>query len=164
MEKNLDAIGVKVEFKVSNFADNLKEATQCKHMMWGGAWIADYPEGENFAQLLYGPNAQQGNLSCYTSKAYDALYQTAMKLPPQQRTPYYEQMNRQMEADNPWILHNTRVRNWLIHPQVQGFKAHPVTRAVWQYLDIEPVKNNLRRLRTSMNVNTNTLKSWPVGF
>ena len=108
MEKNLDAIGVKVEFKVSNFADNLKEATQCKHMMWGGAWIADYPEGENFAQLLYGPNAQQGNLSCYTSKAYDALYQTAMKLPPQQRTPYYEQMNRQMEADNPWILHNTR--------------------------------------------------------
>ncbi|MFV5509035.1 ABC transporter substrate-binding protein [Acinetobacter sp. 197] len=139
-KKNLDAIGVRIEFKVSNFADNLKEATQCKHMMWGGAWIADYPEGENFAQLLYGPNAQQGNLSCYTSKAYDALYQTAMKLPPQQRMPYYEQMNRQMEADNPWILHNTRIRNWLIHPHVQGFKAHPVTRAVWQYMDIEPVK------------------------
>lgn len=109
-------------------------------MLWGGAWIADYPEGENFAQLLYGPNAQQGNLSCYTSKAYDALYQAAMKLPPDQRTPYYEKMNRQIEADNPWILHNTRVRNWLIHPQVQGFKAHPIMNSVWQYLDIEPVK------------------------
>lgn len=139
-KKNLDAVGLCIEFKISNFADNLKEATQCKHMLWGGAWIADYPEGENFAQLLYGPNAQQGNLSCYTSKAYDALYQAAMKLPPDQRTPYYEKMNRQIEADNPWILHNTRVRNWLIHPQVQGFKAHPIMNSVWQYLDIEPVK------------------------
>ena len=139
-KKNLDAVGLRIEFKISNFADNLKEATQCKHMLWGGAWIADYPEGENFAQLLYGPNAQQGNLSCYTSKAYDALYQAAMKLPPDQRTPYYEKMNRQIEADNPWILHNTRVRNWLIHPQVQGFKAHPIMNSVWQYLDIEPVK------------------------
>ncbi len=139
-KKNLDAVGLRIEFKISNFADNLKEATQCKHMLWGGAWIADYPEGENFAQLLYGPNAQQGNLSCYTSKAYDALYQAAMKLPPDQRTPYYEKMNRQIEADNPWILHNTRVRNWLIHPQVKGFKAHPIMNSVWQYLDIEPVK------------------------
>lgn len=139
-KKNLDAVGLRIEFKISNFADNLKEATQCKHMLWGGAWIADYPEGENFAQLLYGPNAQQGNLSCYTSKAYDALYQATMKLPPDQRTPYYEKMNRQIEADNPWIIHNTRVRNWLIHPQVQGFKAHPIMNSVWQYLDIEPVK------------------------
>ena len=28
-------------------------------MIWSGAWIADYPEGDNFAQLLYGPNAGQ---------------------------------------------------------------------------------------------------------
>ena len=35
-KKNLDAIGVRVEFKVSNFADNLKEAMQCKHMIWVG--------------------------------------------------------------------------------------------------------------------------------
>lgn len=139
-KKSLDAIGVKVEFKVSNFADNLKEATQCKHMMWGGAWIADYPEGENFAQLLYGPNAKQGNMACYESKDYDALYKQAMVLPPDQRGPYYEKMNRQIEADNPWVMHITRTRNWLVRPQVQGFKAHPILTTTWQYLDIQPVK------------------------
>ena len=58
-KKNLDAIGIRADFKVSNFADNLKAATQCKYMIWSGAWIADYPEGDNFAQLLYGPNAGQ---------------------------------------------------------------------------------------------------------
>lgn len=139
-KKNLDAIGVRVEFKVSNFADNMKEAMQCKYMMWGGAWIADYPEGENFAQLLYGPNSARGNLSCYQSKAYDALYDKAMVLLPEKRQPFYEQMNRQIEAENPWIVHTTRVRNWLIHPQVQGYKAHPMMNTTWQYLDVQPVK------------------------
>ncbi len=139
-KKNLDAVGLRVQFKVSNFADNLKEAMQCKHMLWGGAWIADFPEGENFAQLLYGPNAAQGNLACYESKTYDNIYTQAMKSPPQQRGSFYEKMNRQIEADNPWIIHATRIRNWLIQPQVQGFKAHPMLNSTWQYLDIQPVK------------------------
>ena len=87
-----------------------------------------------------GPNATRGNLSCYQSKAYDSLYDEAMRLLPEQRVPFYEKMNRQIEADNPWILHITRIRNWLIHPQVQGFKAHPIMNTSWQYLDVQPVK------------------------
>ena len=30
-------------------------------MMHGSAWIADYPDGDNFMQLLYGPNTGQSN-------------------------------------------------------------------------------------------------------
>ena len=108
--------------------------------MWGGAWHADYPEGENFAQLLYGANVGRGNLSCYQSVAYDALYQNAMKLPPDQRMPFYEKMSRQIEADNPWVLQDTRNRNWVIQPEIQGFKAHPIMSTNWQYLDIVPTQ------------------------
>lgn len=103
-KKNLDAVGLRSEFIVSNFADNMKAAMQCKYMLWGSAWIADFPEGENFAQLLYGPNSGRGNISCYQSKAYDSLYTQALALLPQQRVPLYEKMNRQIEADNPWIV------------------------------------------------------------
>lgn len=139
-KKSLDAVGLKIDFKVSNFADNMKEAIQCKHMMWGGAWIADYPEGENFAQLLYGPMAGQGNNACYESKTYDQLFEQAMKLKPELRAPYYQKMSRQIEADNPWILHNTRIRNWVIQKHIQGFKAHPILTNTWQYLDVQPKK------------------------
>ena len=139
-KKGLDAIGIRADFKVSNFADNLKAAFQCQYMMWGGAWHADYPEGENFAQLLYGANVGRGNLSCYQSVAYDALYQNAMKLPPDQRMPFYEKMSRQIEADNPWVLQDTRIRNWVIQPEIQGFKAHPIMNTNWQYLDIVPTQ------------------------
>ncbi len=135
-KKNLDAIGVRADFRVSNFADNLKAATQCQYMIWGGAWHADYPEGENFTQLLYGPNVGRGNQSCYSSSAYDGLYKQAMQQPPGKRMPYYEKMSRQIEAENPLILQDTRIRNWVIQSHVQGFKAHPIMNSNWQYLDI----------------------------
>jgi len=137
-KRGLDQIGVHAEFLTSNFADNLKAATECKLMIWGTAWQADYPEGQNFLQLLYGPNAGQGNNSCYQSAAYDALYVKAMGLPPgPERSALYAQMNRQMEADTPWVLNLSRVRNWVVRPWVKGFKKHPILNADWQYLDIE---------------------------
>lgn len=137
-KRGLDRIGVRAEFPVSNFADNLKAATECKLMMWGGAWHADFPEAENFLQLLYGPNAGQGNHGCYQSDAYDALYKNAISLPPgPERNQLYVRMNRQMEADTAWSVHVSRVRNWLIRPWVKGFKKHPILQSDWQYLDLE---------------------------
>ena len=136
-KRGLDRIGVKVMFEVGNFADNLKDAAGCRLMMWGGAWHADYPEGENFMQLLYGPNAGQGNYGCYRSKAFDALYRQAIQLPPgEKRNRLYVQMNRQMEADTAWSVHVSRTRNWLVRPWVTGFKKHPILLSDWQYLDV----------------------------
>ena len=137
-KRGLDKIGVRVQFEVSNFADNVKDATACRLMMWGSGWHADFPEGENFLQLLYGPNAGQGNHGCYQSEAFDALYRRATALPPgPERYELYAAMNRQMEAVTAWTLHVSRVRNWLVRPWVKGFKKHPIMPSDWQYIDIE---------------------------
>ena len=136
-KRGLDRIGIRAEFEVGNFADNVKDATACRLMMWGGAWHADYPEGENFMQLLYGPNAGQGNHGCYQSKAFDQFYRQAVKLPPgKARDRLYVRMNRQMEADTAWSVHVSRTRNWLVRPWVMGFKKHPILLSDWQYLDV----------------------------
>ncbi|MDR1310369.1 MAG: ABC transporter substrate-binding protein [Burkholderiaceae bacterium] len=140
-KRGLDRIGIRAQFDVGNFADNVKAATECRLMMWGSAWHADFPEGENFLQLLYGPNAGQGNHGCYRSAAFDALYEQAMKLPVgEQRNRLYIEMSRQMEADTAWVVHVSRVRNWLVRPWVQGFKKHPILQSDWQYLDIDASK------------------------
>ena len=137
-QHGLDKIGLHATFPVSNFADNLKAATQCKLMMWGGAWIADYPEGDNFMQLLYGPNSGQGNHGCYASPAFDTLYAKAKSLPPgAARNQLYAQMNRQVEADSVWLLGVSRVSNSVIRPWVKGYKRHPILASYWQYLDVE---------------------------
>ena len=137
-KRGLDKVGIRAEFPTQSFADNLKAADQCKLMMWGAAWHADYPEGENFAQALYGPNAGQGNHACYESAAFDTLYRKMQATPPgPERLPLYEQMTRQMEADSVWGMHVSRVRNWLVRPWVKGFRKHPFMESEWAYIDIE---------------------------
>ena len=134
---DLDKIGIRAASPTSNFSDNLKAATNCELMMWGGAWTADFPEGENFLQLLYGPNANRGNNGCYASPAFDALYKKALTLPTgSERLALYAQMNRQMEADTAWMLGVTRIRNVISRPWVLGFKKHPIMHGTWEYMDV----------------------------
>lgn len=137
-KRGLDKIGLHVEFIIGNFADNMKAASTCKLAMWSSAWNADFPDGENFLQLLYGPKAGQGNHACYESAAYDALYRQAVALPiGEERNKFYRQMSRQMEADTPWIMHSIRIRSWLARPWVIGFKKHPILHSDWAYIDVE---------------------------
>jgi len=137
-KRSLDQIGIRTEFPVSNFADNLKAASECKLMMWGLGGTAGIPDGDDFLQSFYGPNAGQGNLGCYASAAYDEAYRKARLLPDgPERQLLYTQMNRQLEADTAEVLHLSRLRNWVTRPWVKGFKKHPILNADWQYLDIE---------------------------
>jgi ABC-type transport system substrate-binding protein len=137
-KRGLDQLGVRIEFTVSNFADNTRESNECKLMMRGAVWLPDLPDGENFLQLLYGPNALQGNYACYQSPAYDAMYRQAVALPAgPERNALYRRMNRQMEADTPWVVSTSRIRTWMLQPWVQGFKKHPVLMSTWQYMDVD---------------------------
>ncbi|MGS0743456.1 ABC transporter substrate-binding protein [Glaciimonas sp. GG7] len=137
-KRSLDFIGIRAEFPVSNFADNLKAAAECKLMMWGLGGTASIPDGSDFLESFYGPNEGQGNHGCYASEAFDAAYRQANVLPDgPERQVLYTQMHRQLEADTAEVLHLWRVRNWLTRPWVKGFKKHPILHADWQYLDIE---------------------------
>ena len=137
--KSMEAIGIRMEFDVAPFGENLKAAKACKVMMWESSWVADYPDGDNFMQLLYGPNTGQSNNGCYESKAFDAFYEKSRELPdsPERRRLFLE-MSRQMEVDGAWNLELARERRWLIRPWVKGFKRHPILHAEWQYMDIQP--------------------------
>ena len=138
-KKSMDAIGIRMEFVSSKFADNLKASKACQLMMWGAAWTADYPDGDNFMQLLYGPNTGQSNNGCYESKAFDKFYEASTKLPNSvERNKLFLDMSRQMDVDGAWSLHVSRIRNQLIRPWVKGYKKHPILHAEWQYMDLEP--------------------------
>jgi ABC-type transport system substrate-binding protein len=138
-KKSMDAIGIRLAFDVAPFPENFKAAKACKLMMWEASWGADYPDGDNFMQLLYGPNAGQSNNGCYQSKAFDAFYEKARELPDSpERNRLFLEMSRQMEVDGAWSLNLSRERRWLIRPWVAGFKRHPILHAEWQYVDVDP--------------------------
>ncbi|HVP89310.1 MAG TPA: ABC transporter substrate-binding protein [Casimicrobiaceae bacterium] len=139
-KKNLDAIGLRFESRKGPFSDNLKAAEACQLAMWGAAWHSDYPDGENFMQLLYGPNTHQSNNACYQSAAFDKMYDQIKVMPDSpERTHIFDMMSRQMEVDSVWRLGVTRYRNVLVYPWVKGYRYHPIMAdSVYQYLDIDP--------------------------
>ena len=136
---SLDAIGVKMDVHKDKFAELLKLEKQCKVMSRPAAWIADYPDGDNFMQLLYGPNTGASNGGCAKIPEYDALYAKTVRMPPgPERDKLYQEMTRIAEAYAPWRLTISRYRNQLLQPRVEGYKKHPILRAQWQYLDVAP--------------------------
>ena len=139
MKRSMDVIGVRIEIHKERFAELLKLAQQCRLMMKHAAWIADYPDGDNFMQLLYGPNSAQSNSSCYRSQAFDERYEKSRRLPDgPQRNRLFREMTRQMEVDTAWLLTDSRYRNVLVQPYVIGFKKHPVIAHEWLYMDMDP--------------------------
>ena len=144
--KSLEKIGVRLEVKKGTFAENLKAAKACQLQMWGSAWIADYPDGDNFLQLLYGPNAGQSNNGCYDSPVFNQLYEISQKMPDSPERKYlYELMSRQVEYDGAWRFGVSRIRTDLVHRGILGYKKHPVIHAEWMYMDIDvPARNAYR--------------------
>jgi ABC-type transport system substrate-binding protein len=138
-KRSMDAIGIRMQFEPGKFSDTLKAAKACHVMMWQASWTADYPDGDNFMQLLYGPNTGESNNGCYESKAYDGLYEKSLTLPPTAvaRDHLFIDMSRQMEVDGAWNLHSSPIRNQLIRPWVKGYKKHPILQAEFVYMDVD---------------------------
>ena len=136
-KKYLDVIGIRFESEKEKFADSIKREKRCQIMIRGAAWIADYPDGDNFMQLLYSKNIGESNNGCYKSAAYDKLYEQSARLPDgAERDKVYQEMQKQFEADTPWMMGVSRYRNQLIQPWVIGYKKHPVLLAEWMYFDV----------------------------
>ena len=138
-KKALDSIGIRMKVQKGTSGDQMHAAAACQYQMWSAGWTADYPDGDNFMQLLYGGNVGQSNVACYRSPMFDALYEKSRLLPDSpDRDTLFEQMTRQFETDVPWRLGVAGYRNMLAQPHVIGYKAHPVLLTDWLYVDVEP--------------------------
>jgi len=138
MKRSLDSIGIRLEIHKDRFPELIKLENQCRLMMRTSAWIADYPDGDNFMQLLYGPNSGQSNNACYRSPEYDERYEKSRLLPDgPERNRLYREMTRLMEVHTVWMLTDSRYRNALLQPKVVGYKKHPVLNSEWLYIDLE---------------------------
>ncbi|MDH1439317.1 ABC transporter substrate-binding protein [Acinetobacter johnsonii] len=137
-KKTLDSIKIKMTTKSMPFAEALKLEKQCKTMFKASAWIADYPDADNFMQLFYGKNIKITNNGCVKIPEYDRLYEQAQKMTPSpERDAIYAKMSRLLEVYMPVQVIGARYRNILAQPRVIGFKKHPILPAEWMYIDID---------------------------
>lgn len=137
-KKTLDNIKIKMTTKSMPFAEALKAEKQCKTMFKGSAWIADYPDADNFMQLFYSKNIHVTNNGCMKIPEFDRLYEQTQKMNPgPERDALYHKMARILEVYMPVQMESTRYRNALAQPRVIGFKKHPIIPSEWMYFDIK---------------------------
>jgi ABC-type transport system substrate-binding protein len=136
--KCLNAIGLRVVFKSDKKTEIIKASRLGKVTMFESNWIADFPDGDNFYQLLYGPNAGRANYARFNLPAYDTRYEQARQLVdgPARQQLYFE-MNQLIHAYNPWVPLTHAVSADIRHPWLKNYKRHPVEFTSWRYLDVD---------------------------
>jgi ABC-type transport system substrate-binding protein len=137
-KKDAGAVGIRMEVEVAKWPDLRKKSKKGLLQTWALSWGADYPDGENFYQLLYGPNCGSSNDGCFQLPAFDKLYDDAARIPPgRERTEIYQRMARLVAAYAPMKVHVHRKYNYLLQPWVKGWRKHPFLHEGYKYVDID---------------------------
>lgn len=136
--KNLDALGIHISFKTDKHSEVLRAARLGKVQMTEANWIADFPDAENFYQLLYGRNAGRANYARFNLPAFNQLYEQASRLGDSpERTALYRQMAQLMHGYTPWVTRIHPVTADLSQPWLLNYYRHPVDFTNWRYVDID---------------------------
>jgi ABC-type transport system substrate-binding protein len=136
--RSMDAVGLKMEFRIAQWPELLKQSLAGKLMMWGFAWEAGQPDSDLFFGLAYGPNLGSSNDARFGLQAYDALYAQQRRLPDgPERLALLREASRLLVAYMPYKFIAHRIQLDLSQPWVLGFRRPLFTTRLWAYLDID---------------------------
>jgi len=146
-KKSMDAIGIRVTFdKVAKLPDLREQARFGKVQSFSYGWIADYPDGEDFLQLLWGGSIGQANYAMFDLPEYNALYEKAKTLAPgPERDALYTKMVKLIMVYMPWMVETYKAQTILMQPWLLDYKKHPFMIEPWKYLDIDLARKAAER-------------------
>ena len=145
-KKNMDAIGVRIVFKLAQWPENLKASRVGRLMMWGVAWTGG-PDGEEFLVLGDGPEKGQSNHARFDNPEYNRLFQLQRSLPDgPERMQVMTRMKEILVAYMPYKAHVHRIWTDLAQPWVVGYHRNLFVAEFWRYVDVDNAEK-ARRLQ-----------------
>ncbi len=137
-KKSMDAVGVKINFRIGAWPENIKASRAGKLMMWTTGWSAAIPDGSYFMDLMYGPNKGQSNASRFNLPAFNAIHERQRALPDGPERDALIQQGLQLGlAYMPYKASGHDKLTWLMQPRVLGYVPHPFMRDFWRHVDVE---------------------------
>ena len=136
-KKSMDAVQVKINFRIGAWPENIKASRAGNLMMWTTGWSAAIPDGSYFMDLMYGPNKGQSNASRFNLPAFNTLHEQQRALPdgPERDALIRQGLNLGV-AYMPYKASGHDVLTWLMQPHVQGYVPHPFMRDFWRHVDV----------------------------
>jgi oligopeptide transport system substrate-binding protein len=105
--------------------------------IFSGGWCADYPDPENFADVLFHTGAQQ-NTGNYSNPALDAILdQARVEKDGTKRIQFYQQAEQMIVQDAPVLFISHDLSYSLVKPYVKGFVYTPIDIPIERYLRLQ---------------------------
>ena len=138
-KSSMDEIGIRVTFdNVEKLPELRKQARVGKVQSFSYGWIADYPDGENFLQLMWKGSIGQANYAMFDLPEYNALYERAKRMPDgPERNALYAKMVKLICVYVPWMVETYKMGTILMHPWLLNYRKHPFGHEPWRYVDID---------------------------
>ena len=116
------ALGIEIDIQQTEWATFLQDVNDKKYQMFSLGWIADYPDPENFLDLLF-HGESQNNHTAYSNPEVNRLLEAARTERDRDlRFELYNQAEQMILDDAPWIWTWYRGEGYaLIKPEVSDY-------------------------------------------
>ena len=130
-----EELGVRVDILQTEWATFLQDLHDKRYQMFQIAWAADYPDPENFLDILF-HSESDNNQTNYKNLEVDALLEKARVEPDRgERYRLYNQLEQMILDDAPWILLWNSGENYaLIKPNVKDYHLTQMTIPKYRYI------------------------------
>jgi oligopeptide transport system substrate-binding protein len=132
-------LGVDIAIQQTEWATFLSDLYQeeSPYQMYSVGWIADYPDPENFLDVLFHSEKTE-NHTRYSNPRVDELLEKArIEQDPEERLQLYQEAEQIIINDAPWVPLFYNVDYWLTKPYVKGMIYPPMVLPRLQYVSIE---------------------------
>ncbi|MAN92888.1 MAG: ABC transporter substrate-binding protein [Chloroflexi bacterium] len=129
-------LNVDIQLQQTEWATFLQDLHQNRFQMFGGlGWIADYPDPENFLDVLF-HSKSNNNQSEYNNGQLDVLLERArVELDESARFELYRQAEEIIVYDAPWVpLWHSNGGSVLIKPNVNDYFLFPLVIPKYRYV------------------------------
>jgi len=130
-------LGVDVKVQQVETATFFGDLDKGRFQMFSLGWIADYPDPENFLDLKFHTGSRQNDTQ-YSNPEIDALLDQARVEPdPTKRLQMYDQIEKRIVDDAPWIPLFFGASHTIVKPWVKGWLEPAMIVPKLRFISIE---------------------------
>ncbi len=135
----LAMVGIKAVARFHTFSAYLQRIESGNFQVGNSGWFADYPDAENFYQLLYGKNRPPGpNMGAFSHPEYDRLYEETRFMPNgPERFALFERMAMIVRDEAPVVLRFNRLDFGIYQKRLRNVTGHMMNDAPYKFFNLD---------------------------
>jgi oligopeptide transport system substrate-binding protein len=131
-----ETLGVEIGIQQTDWPTFLSDITREEnpYQMYNLGWIADYPDPQNFLDILFHSDSRQNHMGYANPELDEILDKAAVEADVETREDLYRQAEQIIIEDAPWVPLHYQVEYWLVRPYVQSLRIPPIIVPKFQYV------------------------------